>query len=444
MSLYKRPGSRHWWTRFKVRGRSIRRSTGTEDQSEARQAAAAIEAEARRAAGRGGSVPTGGGPLIAELATADIAAAQARGVTAQTVETLTIHWRAIRWAEAFGGGHGRAGVITTAALQAYATERRSTGTRGQTIRKELSYLRRALVAARGRGERISIPEPWPVVRSDAPHPSRRGREIPPERLAPFLRELPDDGLRDTYAIALLTGLRAEEIHRLTLAWVEPAPAGAPVAGVLRVPAHGSKTRRARVVGLPEPALAILQRRPQESIDTPAFPRFDRRETVLAAAKRAGLAFAPTLRDCRTTHASLAAYLTGDARAVQAAMGHTDLKTTDGYMRSTLLRTLAVSAAVAGAVGGTAGVNQDTRVSGRAKRARKTKAPGSPELSNGAWDWTRTSMSYDTNPSSERGVGIACSCCALSCAEARHLSSEPEPGVSQGGAQPVPARKRGAA
>lgn len=435
MALYRRPGSRHWWTRIKVRGKTIRRTTGTEDQSEARAKAAEIEAAERKAAGSSRPAPTGGGPLIAELATADIEAAKARGVASATVDTLTIHWRALRWSDAFGGGHGRAGVVTRASLQAYALERRATGTRGQTIRRELRYLRRALVAARERGESVPVIEPWPTVRSDAPHPTRRGREIPPHLVSRFVAELPADGLREVYAFALLTGLRAEEIHRLTLAWVEGAPAGAPLPGVLHVPAHGAKTRRSRVVGLTESALAILQRLGTSDLDAPVFARQDRRVTVRLAAKRAGMAFAPTLRDCRTTHASLAAYTTGDAKAVQAALGHTDLGTTNGYMRSTLLRTLGVAASVEAIV--TGGVTVSTRGGGTAVSPAKTEAAdfsAASDTSIGARDWTRTSMSYDTNPSRDRERGVSCSCCASRCAVLRHLPASGDGGVSQGVAQ----------
>ena len=433
-AIYKRPGSRTWWTRFKVNGRRIRCSTGEADEPRARTKAAAIESEARRNARQRGPAPIGGGPLIVELATADIESARARGVSAGTIETNTVHWRAIRWAEAFGGGHGRAGIVSHASLKAYAIERREAGARGQTIRRELSMLRRALIDARNRGEIVNIPDPWPKIRSDAPHPTRRGREIPPHLVAKFLAELPDDGLRDTYAFALLTGLRAEEIHRLCLSWVEATPPGSPVPAMVRAPAYGTKTRREREVGLLPEALEILRRRPQDDLDSPVFPAFDRRATVRAAAKRAGIAFVPTLRDCRTTHASVAAYSTGDAKAVQAALGHSNLKTTDGYMRSTLSRTLSVPVAVAAALGVGGATGEGGTGSGTKSDAADSSA------ASGAWDWTRTSTVLPTNPSTERARGVSCSCCARRCALLQHLPSEPEGEGAQEGAQ----RKRAVA
>ena len=43
-------------------------------------------------------------------------------------------------------------------------------------------------------------------------------------------------------------------------WIEPTAPGSAVPAILRIPEGGSKTRNERIVGLPQAALDILERR----------------------------------------------------------------------------------------------------------------------------------------------------------------------------------------
>jgi integrase len=58
----------------------------------------------------------------------------------------------------------------------------------------------------------------------------------------------------------------------------------------------------------------------------------------------------TLRDLRHCYATYSAQGTGDAAATQAALGHTELATTQRYLTATLSRTAGESVAVANAMG----------------------------------------------------------------------------------------------
>lgn len=403
MGLYRRPNSQAWWVRFKVRGTTIRRSTGTADRSAARTRAAQIEAEERGGTGTRHSAALGGGPFLDELATEDLKDARTRGLADITVNTTARHWKAVLYSNALGGA--RTSAVTKERLTEFVAERRAAGVRGQTIRKELTYLKRAMKRARA-----PIPEDWPSMRTDPKHATRTGREIPPHLLRAFLLALPLE-LRDVFGLALMTGMRSEEIYRLSPEWLERAPAGSTVPFYIRLPASGTKTRTERVVGCTEPVAAIIQ----NAIDagrSPLFVRSNRRDAIRTAAKAAGLAFKPTLRDCRTTHGSLGAYLTGDAKAVQNALGHNDLKMTNGYMRSTLDRTASVALAVAGAVYPVEGVTP--------QGAHARQHPAEPE---GYVDPNSITL--------HRRRWICCESCAVSCSEKRHLASENADGVLQG-------------
>jgi integrase len=128
-----------------------------------------------------------------------------------------------------------------------------------------------------------------------------------------------------------------------------------------------------VVGVTSEAYAILKRRCASG--GRAFAHSDHRTHRTArnlAAKRAGWPTGITLRDLRHTHATLAAHATGDAKAVQSALGHSDLRTTERYLSSTINRTTATAAAVAEVL---TRHNRVAQSGSRKRRSAKTKVQG---------------------------------------------------------------------
>ena len=377
--LYQRTGSRYWWIRFVYQGKEHRESTGTENRREAaikaRQIRAEIEAASPRR--RRGTV------TLEMLSAADIARAENGALTADHLQRLESQWEGIL---------RRLGPTTVAAdlrvsdLSVYIAERSRGGIRGQTIRRELQALRRG-VELKG----IEPPAPWPTarthpaLRSQAPDPKRRGKLWPLDSIKAFLNELDPDA-RDEAEFAMLTGLRAQELKRLQATWVEPAPREAAVPAILRLPAHETKNRKERIVGLPMAALFIIKRRIERTPDADrVFSQADHKKQRRLASERLKFPSTLTLRDLRHSYATLALQGTADPTAVQAALGHSDLKTTQRYLSSTITRTAAASAAVETALYGVTRSGraeeksaQLGRHSGRKSDRRKTKSAPTAE------------------------------------------------------------------
>ena len=414
MPLYRRSPDGPWWYRFKVGGQTYRASTGTTTRRDAeeveRAARARLEASSTRA--RGGTVLD-----LAQLAEWDDARARAEGVTPATVDQLQRNWGHL---ERVLGGCTEVQRIRYDHLEQYVARRRQEGARGQTIRREVQALRRGLEAARKRGRLRQVLEDWPEVRSDPAHPGKRGKLIPPATLSRWLAELPQ-GARDQALFALLTGLRAEEVRRVRPEWVERTPSG-PTPAVLRLPGEATKTRGERVVGLPAEALEILERG--------ADLAGEHKTAFRLASKRAGWPRTITLRDLRHTHATLATVGTGDAAATQAALGHSDLATTQRYLSSTLERSAGAAAAVARAVGVTPPVSQ------RTPGVRETK------VLSGRGDRIRT-----CDPLLPKQIDhvvahiLECEWCRAIAAECMSLHTAGHPQVSQGVSHPAPEHPR---
>ena len=90
---------------------------------------------------------------------------------------------------------------------------------------------------------------------------------------------------------------------------------------------------------------------QDAWDAPLFAT-NHRKAFDAARKTIGYRKTITLRDLRHCHATWAAQGTGDAAAAQAALGHTDLRTTQRYLSTTIQRTAAAAVAVEAQLGRT--------------------------------------------------------------------------------------------
>jgi integrase len=274
------------------------------------------------------------------LAGLDVERAIALGADEKTrIPTIEHEWsRVIR---VLGDVHPR--VVTESSLNAYVSERRKSGVSSSTIRRELRGLRRGLEIAQRNGWVIALPR-FPDVGRHIPTARGRGKLHDPNILREWFLAIECDETRDEAMMALLTGMRSAEIKRLRPSWVELTPPGSSVPAMLRVPATDAKSRKERIAGLPEAVLAIVRARATEA-DAPIFSGADHKKERAGACRRIGYQRSITLRDLRHTHATLAAVATGDAAAVQSALGHSDLATTQRYLSTTLARTASVAAAV---------------------------------------------------------------------------------------------------
>ena len=158
----------------------------------------------------------------------------------------------------------------------------------------------------------------------------------------------EDGeeLRDKILFALMTGLRHEELLRVRFRWIEEAPAGAPVAGVLRLPDEASKTESGGgTLGLAPLAMEIVRRRYAGDPNETLF-KIKRHKTQLKRIS-ADLGIKPAfkLRDMRTTHLTWAKERVG-IDAAQAAGRHMSPRTTMTYIREHALNLDALAAASA--------------------------------------------------------------------------------------------------
>lgn len=334
--LYKQPGSSVWHYEFQIAGQRFRGSTGERDRKEADKEARRIRVEKEAAAPERRA--RGIGPLSA-LSAADLDRATAQGATKAWRYTLEHYW--INVLAHFGAGADISRIGFEEA-QGYIAARRKEKVRGQTIVRELAALHRAMEIAKRRGWLRALPDEWPVVKRDAPDEKKRGKFHPIEIIRLVLADISPEA-RDACTFCLLTGLRSAELRRVRADWVEPAPKGSAVKAILRLPAASTKSRRERIVGLSDQALAIIKRRADKD---PIFPQGVYRKTLAAACRRLKYNQVITMRDLRHTYATLSLAGGSDPVATQSALGHKDLRTTQIYLSSTITRSANVSANVA--------------------------------------------------------------------------------------------------
>lgn len=346
-NLYRHKESGIWWVRIRVDGNEYRRSTEAKSRREATQAARKIVAELVANPPR----QQIGDLSIESLAAEDIVDAENRGVSGAHIEALESQWCMV--ADVFGPDY-LVSDLSVDELRAYEGERRRRGVRGQTIRRELALLRRSLRRARRRGHvdrdwAFDLDQDWPTIKTDPPDRNKSGKLWPIETIRRYLEELRAEA-RAEATFAVLTGLRWAELKRVTPDMIERRT-DLPTPALMRLPESVTKTRRGREVGLPAPALAIVdaqlsqdpsRQRIFSATDYKGHRRHVSRDVL-------GLEHTITLRDLRHCYASYALRGGQDPTAVMRAMGHTDLKMTERYLSAPLEGIASAGASVAGAL-----------------------------------------------------------------------------------------------
>jgi integrase len=208
------------------------------------------------------------------------------------------------------------------------------GQAGQTIRRHLMIVRRALKLIR-----IAPDIDWPTPRDC--HYLRRvvteagiaqtGHRVDHETLQRFWAHLDGDAKR-LHQFAILTGLRSSELARLDWSMIVQAPDGCETPWLIQLSASATKARKSRVVGLSVQGMQILGERKTCGL---VFPPKQYNTIYRRKARALGLDAVPTLRSMRHTHASIAAGRISNVRSLQAAVGHGSLAMTERYVTASV-------------------------------------------------------------------------------------------------------------
>lgn len=336
-----------WRYDFRVSAKRLRGRFPAQDKRAAQREYERIKVEARRnaPARRSSSDHT-----MKDLHELDLERGMRMNVTDAQLRTISRKWAHLL--RVFGPERPIY-RITPKHIAEYVEVRQTEGVCGNTVRREISYLYRALKIAKRKEWIRDVPEADIEAWGPRSREKNKGKEHDPAILAAFLRALPQEH-RDFYLVALLTGARAGELERMTPEQIEPAPVTARVRAQLRIDEYGADgTRRAktgsRVVGLHDHALEALNRHRRGPSD-PIFgedPK-DRQRRAYAARKACraiGYDRTITLRDMRhafaTTVANEASVLTA-----RDALGHTSVSTTNIYAHARRAKVLDASFHVA--------------------------------------------------------------------------------------------------
>jgi integrase len=326
MSLYKRKdeSSQFWWTRFYAGGKEIRVSTGETDRRRAISAAARIKLERQGQAGPRDTTAVSAIGSLAALAKRDIAEAIERGTSQIHQDSLQGKW--LRILRTFGPDTPPSS-ITNGQLVNFINARRAEGIKGQSIRRDIAALRRALTLALKWKWIAALPE-FPKIQNDDKG-RKAGKLIAPDVIRAVLREVSPDA-RPAVEFAAHTGLRFAEICRVEAKFIEPAPHGSTAAAILRLPGPAAKNRRSRTIGLSKRALEIAKAQTGPML----FPHRHYSQALSRACVRLHLPYSVTMRDLRHTFASNALKASGgDLSAVSKALGHSEVETTALYLHS---------------------------------------------------------------------------------------------------------------
>ena len=235
MSLYKRNDSPHWWVKISHSGRTIQRSTGTEDKSKAREYHDKMKAS----------------PWEQQRLGIKPRRAWKEAVVrwlAETSEKVTHQEdvRKLRWLDPFLGGL-MLDEITLDVLSAIKAEKLKIAGK-PTVHRYLALVRAILLRARDEWEWI---DRTPKVKLFKEGPGRE-RSITPEQVVALLAELPLHQ-RDVVIFALATGLRQSNVVGLGWSHVNLET------GHAWVGADQSKNRKPIAVPLNATAQDVLHR-----------------------------------------------------------------------------------------------------------------------------------------------------------------------------------------
>lgn len=301
MAIYRRPGTSVLYCKFEFKTRQYFRSTGTSNMRDAEAFERRLRTEledAHNPAAKTNSPPI---DLLRQLD-------QGRAAGEQKVKSYTHGSLATYW------GHlalffENTQAVNAQSLRAYVKHRAQSKIKSQTIKKELTVLKRGLRLAKADGYPVDIPDTWPKLAKEEPNHAQEGHLISRTTLLAWLGLLRGQA-RDMALLALLTGLRKGELYRLDPAWIEPTGISR-LPAMLRLPAWATKGRRQRDVGLVPEALVIARFAPFHSEHKTAYEN---------ASKTLG-GRSIHLRDMRHTFSTIAAQKSKDALGVAMVMGH---------------------------------------------------------------------------------------------------------------------------
>lgn len=419
MSVKPRPGSPYYYTRFKIRGRKIYRSTGTTNRREALEFEAALRAKLLK------RTPPRGRTNLALLAGHDVALAKANGASPKRQNDILGEWKRI--VEYFGP-EADPSVFGFDSVSEYVGARRDAGARGQTITREVWAMKRGCKIATRRGWLWEPPEEWPTVRRD---PSAEGGKMHSVAvLRCWMAQLSGDAF-ETAWVLLHTGLRLTSLHALHAKHWRP-DASPPCLDFV-----APKTKTHRVVPVVDPVTqAILSERAAGR--GKLFSGKSHRRAWDTQRKRIWYDHTITALDLRHCFTTWAAEGTLDLSAVQAVRGHTDLRTTQRYLHSGIDRQSKAVLAVAerffpGSPTGGAGVDQQSAAVALPADLIAQCPDLIEEWSQGA-DSNRRPADYESlRPSVNLVLGHLSACNRCSALTVRHLReslNSPE-GATQG-------------
>jgi integrase len=316
--LYKRPGSRFWWTKFEHAGEPHRYSTGQVDRREAAKEARRIRVEVETRIGPGGRQV---GLAMEYLEALDIKRAEDKGLGVRRGETLEHQWAHL-YAH-LGGARRDATTLHAADVPDYEGRRRAEGARGQTVRREIQSLKRGIRLAVGAGKLRASPIDWDAVErieSDPPLEAQASKEWSQrdvERvLAKLSKKAVTAGYRQGLRFAQLVGLRYEELQRYQRStWLNERSLHVPAIG-------GSKTKDPREIYLGPEALKLARNNEHFRMARPHY-------ALKLASKKAGFAKVLTPRDLRAFFITQVAKI--NLMAAQKLAGHKSIATTSRYL-----------------------------------------------------------------------------------------------------------------
>ena len=235
MSLYKRNDSPRWWVKISHGGRTIQRSTGTEDKAQAQEYHDKLKVSLWEQQRLGVKPRRAWKEAVVRW-------------LAETSEKATHDGdiKKLRWLDAFLGKL-MLDEITLDVIDRVKSERLKTVSKS-TVNRYLAVVRSILLRARDEWEWIDKAPKVKLFRE----PPGRERSITVEQAEALLRELPAHQ-RDVVLFTLATGLRQSNVLRLEWSHVNLE------SGHAWVDADQSKNRRPIAVPLNLKALEVLRR-----------------------------------------------------------------------------------------------------------------------------------------------------------------------------------------